>query len=69
MNPSGIACQLAEIHAYRGETDAAFEALERAAACHDSGLVDAANNPLLRSLRADPRWRTCLTHAGLMQGT
>ena len=55
-DPVGIAYQFAEIHAYRGETDLAFEWLERAEATNDSGLTDAITNPLMRSLHADPRW-------------
>ena len=55
-DPVGIAYQFAEIHAYRGETDLAFEWLERAEATNDSGLTDAITNPLMRSLHTDPRW-------------
>src|SRR5262245_49557188 len=51
----GIAYQFAEIHAYRGEIDSAFEWLERAEATHDSGLTDALANPMTRNLHADPR--------------
>ena len=56
VDPVGIAYQFAEIHAYRGEIDLAFEWLERAEATHDSGLTDAITNPLMRNLHADPRW-------------
>ena len=55
-DPVGIAYQFAEIHAYRGEIELAFEWLERAEATHDSGLTDALTNPLMRNLHADPRW-------------
>jgi len=55
-DPVGIAYQFAEIHAYRGEIDLAFEWLERAEATNDSGLTDAITNPLMRSLHTDPRW-------------
>ena len=55
-DPVGIAYQFAEIHAYRGEIDSAFEWLERAEATHDSGLSDAITNPVMRNLHADPRW-------------
>jgi adenylate cyclase len=54
--PIGIAYQFAEIHAYRGEIEPAFEWLERAEATHDSGLTDALANPMMRNLHADPRW-------------
>jgi TolB-like protein/Flp pilus assembly protein TadD len=56
LDPVGIAYQFAEIHAYRGEIDAAFDWLERAEATHDSGLTDALANQLMRNLHADPRW-------------
>ena len=56
LDPVGIAYQFAEIHAYRGEIDLAFEWLERAEATNDSGLTDAITNPVMRSLHADPRW-------------
>jgi tetratricopeptide (TPR) repeat protein len=56
VDPIGIAYQFAEIHAYRGEPEPAFEWLERAEATHDSGLSDALTNPLLRKLHTDPRW-------------
>jgi adenylate cyclase len=58
LDPVGIAYQFAEIHAYRGEIDLAFEWLERAEATNDSGLTDAITNPVMRGLHADPRWAT-----------
>ena len=65
LDPVGIAYQFAEIHAYRGEIDPAFEWLERAEATHDSGLTDAIANPLMRSLRSDPRWAAFLARVRL----
>ena len=50
--------QLAEVHAARGEVDAAFEWLERAYAQRDGGLTGMKVNPQLRSLRVNPRWNT-----------
>ena len=44
------------MHAWRGETDRAFEWLERAFESHDTGLNMMTVAPLLRSVRADPRW-------------
>lgn len=64
-NPVGIWYQLAEVHAFRGESDDAFAALQRAVETHDSGLTDAATDPLLRNLHPDPRWRIFLQQAGL----
>jgi eukaryotic-like serine/threonine-protein kinase len=50
------AFQIAEIFAYRGEKDKAFEWLERAYKQRDTGLSEMKGDPLLRSLHADPRW-------------
>ena len=49
------AFQIAEIYAYRGETDKAFEWLERAYKQRDGGLSQIKGDPLLRSLERDPR--------------
>ena len=50
--PSGIACVLA----YRGETDRAFEWLDRAAESGDSALFEDIHSHLLNGIRSDPRW-------------
>ena len=52
----GAAYQIAEVYAYRTETDKAFKWLERAYQQHDSGLVGLKADPLLNSLRQDPRY-------------
>ena len=49
------AFQIAEIYAYRGETDKAFEWLERAYKQRDAGLAEMKGDPLLRNLERDPR--------------
>jgi eukaryotic-like serine/threonine-protein kinase len=59
------AFQVAEVHAARGETDAAFDWLERARAERDAGLAYMRPDPLLRSLHADPRWDAFLRKMGL----
>ncbi|MDH3745588.1 MAG: protein kinase [Acidobacteriota bacterium] len=59
------AFQLAEVHGFRGETDAAFEWLERAYSHRDPGVVDLKSSPLLASLRDDPRWPVFLKKIGL----
>lgn len=59
------AYQVAQVYAYRGEIDAAFEWLEQAADNHDSGLIDLALDPLLRNLHADPRWDRFLANRRL----
>jgi TolB-like protein/Tfp pilus assembly protein PilF len=57
--------QLAEIHAFRGERDEAFEWLEAAYAHRDSALSDIKGDPLLRNLAADPRYAAFLGKMGL----
>ncbi|MDH3743764.1 MAG: protein kinase [Acidobacteriota bacterium] len=59
------AVQLAENYAYRGDSDAAFEWLERAYAQRDSGLTLLKGNPFLASLHDDPRWPLLLEKMGL----
>jgi len=54
------AYQVAEVYAYRGETDLAFAWLERAYAQRDPGLSSIRSNALLRNLHGDPRWRAFL---------
>jgi serine/threonine-protein kinase len=52
--------QLAQAHAWRGELDRAFEWLDRAVAQHDGGITIVKYDPLLRHLRADPRFAALL---------
>jgi len=54
------AFQIAEIYAYRGEADKAFEWLERAYKQRDGGLSQMKGDPLLSSLERDPRWHAFL---------
>jgi len=58
------AFQIAAIHGVRGETDAAFEWLDRAYAQHDSGLSLAYIEPSFRSLHGDPRWQALVDKVG-----
>jgi serine/threonine protein kinase/Tfp pilus assembly protein PilF len=50
------AIQIAEVCAYRGEIDPAFQWLERAYAQRDGGLSEIKGDPLLKNLEQDPRW-------------
>src|SRR5262245_2991364 len=59
------AYQIAEVHAYRGEKDQAFEWLERARQQRDPGLLRAESDRLLVNLREDPRWRQFLRTMGM----
>lgn len=54
------AFQIAEVYAYRGETDAAFRWLDRAYAQRDGGLAFAKGDPLMASLVSDSRYETFL---------
>jgi adenylate cyclase len=54
------AYQIAEVYAWRGEKDKAFEWLERAYQQQDGGLVDLKGDFQLVSLRSDPRYRAML---------
>ena len=55
------AYQIAEVYAFRGEVDNAFEWLERAYAQRDGGLSYVKADPLLDNVRADPRYTALLT--------
>ena len=59
------AYQIAEVYAWRGEKDKAFEWLERAYAQHDGGLSGIKTDPLLASLRTDRRYSAIVTELGL----
>src|SRR6476469_8344738 len=52
------AYQIAEVYAFRGETDKAFEWLEISFETHDTGMLGLVVDPLLRNLRDDPRYKT-----------
>jgi serine/threonine-protein kinase len=57
---AGFAHQIAEAHAWRGDTDAAFAWLERACEQRDSGIARLRSEPMMRSLHGDPRWSALL---------
>ena len=50
------AYQIAEVYAFRNQSDEAFEWLDRAYAQHDGGLIEAKVDPLFKSLHSDPRF-------------
>jgi TolB-like protein/Tfp pilus assembly protein PilF/tRNA A-37 threonylcarbamoyl transferase component Bud32 len=60
--------QIAEIHAWRGERDAAFEWLERARMSRDTGVRYVKYDPFLRDLRDDPRYAEFLVRMKLPPG-
>jgi serine/threonine protein kinase/TolB-like protein/cytochrome c-type biogenesis protein CcmH/NrfG len=59
------AFNVAEMHAWRGETDAAFHWLERAYRQRDPGMEMVRIDPLLRNLHADPRFHAMLVKMNL----
>ena len=54
------AFQIAQAHAYRGETGAALDWLDRAYRERDSGLQWTKVDPFLRALRGEPRYEALL---------
>jgi serine/threonine-protein kinase len=60
-----LAYQIAEVYAVRGETDKAFEWLQISFDNHDTGTLTLLVDPLLRSLRDDPRYKNLLAKLGL----
>jgi hypothetical protein len=60
-----ISYQVAEVYAWRGETDKAFEWLQVALDNHDTGLLSLMIDPLVRGLRHDARYNDVLTKVGL----
>ena len=63
------AMQIADVYAWRGDKETAFQWLERAYAQRDGGMSDLAFDPLLVSLHADPRFGALLRRIGLPQAT
>jgi len=59
------AYQIAEVYAYRGEKDRAFEWLERARRQRDPGLGSLRSDPFLANLQGDPRWNAFVRTMGL----
>ena len=59
------AYEIAEVHAYRGEADAAFEWLQRSYRTHNSKVLFVKSDPLLRSLHGDGRFNTLLAKLSL----
>ena len=57
--------QIAQVHAFRGEIDQAFEWLDRAYAQHDAGLCGIAGDSLLTRLKSDSRYSAFLRKMNL----
>jgi TolB-like protein len=60
-----LAYQIAEVYAWRGETDKAFEWLQVSLDNHDAGTLSLFINPFMRGLQHDARYKSLLTKIGL----
>ena len=61
-----LAFQIAEIYAWRGEPDRAFEWLEISYEQRDGGVTHMMSDPTMKSLHDDPRWEEFLLKVGLL---
>src|SRR5437763_1749241 len=59
-NNRGLDYQVAQVYAVRGEREKAFEWLQIAFDNHDTGMLGLLVDPLLTSLRDDPRYKNLL---------
>jgi len=57
--------QVAQVYAWRGETEKAFEWLGHALDAHDPGLTHLKRDPVMRGLRPDPRYPALLRRLNL----
>lgn len=62
---TSMAYQIAEVYAFRGDAESAFAWLQRAYFNRDAGILGMLVDPLLRGLRADPRFNAMLLKLGL----
>ena len=62
---ASMAYQIAQVYAFRSESDEAFGWLDRAYAQRDSGLVGTKVEPLLKTLHSDPRFVALLKKLNL----
>lgn len=67
MEDAGWYYQVAIAHAFRGETDAAIEALNAAFDNHDSGITLILGDPFLDNVRDDPRFDGIVERIGIRQ--
>ena len=65
VDKTAAAFQIAEVYAFRGENDAAFEWLQHGYDIRDTGLLSLTTDPLLRGLHSDPRFAQLLGKMGL----
>jgi TolB-like protein/DNA-binding winged helix-turn-helix (wHTH) protein len=62
---AGGAYQIAQVYAFRNQSDKAFEWLDRAYAQRDGGLILTKVDPLLKNLHGDPRFAAFLKKLNL----
>jgi serine/threonine-protein kinase len=60
-----MAYQIAEVYAWRGENDKAFEWLQNSLNNHDTGTLSLLIDPLMRGLQHDTRYHGLLARIGL----
>jgi len=56
---------IAQVYAFRKQSDEAFQWLDRAYAYHDDGLIETKVDPLLKNLHNDPRYTALLKKLNL----
>ena len=64
---AGYAYQLAQVYAWRGEKDQAFEWLDRSYIQHDAGMTTLRYDPMLASLHDDPRFAALVKKMGFAE--
>jgi TolB-like protein/thioredoxin-like negative regulator of GroEL len=62
------AYEIAGVYAFRGETDEAFQWLDRAYSQKDPYLVSIKGNPMLKKIESDPRYKAFLKKMNLPEG-
>ena len=61
---AGFTYQIAQVYAWRGEKDLAFEWLDRAYAEHDTGMARLRGDPYFSTLKDDPRFAPLIAKMG-----
>src|SRR5262245_32018165 len=61
-----MAYQVAEVYAWRGETEKAFEWLQISIDNHDTGTLSLLIDPLMHRLQGDPRFNALVAKVGLL---
>jgi hypothetical protein len=56
---------IADVYAFRNQSDEAFQWLDRAYATHNDGLIQTKVDPFLKSLHNDPRYAAFLKKLNL----